>query len=164
MEYVIVVSAILCAVVGIAGAVLPALPGPPLSFVGLLLLLLCDGNEIGLLSLLVAGVAAVVITLLDYVAPVWLAKKKRGTKYGIWGATAGMFIGLFFAPWGVILGPFLGALAGELIAKTPTDKAVSTAFMTFVAFMLTTGIKFVYCLVVFVLVVVECYNIIRDAV
>ena len=95
---------------------------------------------------------------------VWLAKKKGGTKYGIWGATAGMFIGLFFAPWGVILGPFLGALAGELIAKTPTDKAVSTAFMTFVAFMLTTGIKFVYCLVVFVLVVVECYNIIRDAV
>ena len=163
MDILYFVLALICAVVGLIGAIVPALPGPPLSFVGLLLLLLCDTCEIGIASLVITGILAVVITILDYVAPVWFAKKKGGTTCGMWGATIGMLIGLFFGPLGIILGPFMGALVGELIAKTPTEKALSTAFMTFVAFMLVTGIKFIYCLVVVVYIVVEGFKMISNS-
>ena len=68
-----------CAIIGIAGAIIPALPGPPLSFAGLLLLLLCDGNDIDTATIIATGIAAAAITLLDYVAPVWMTKKGGGS-------------------------------------------------------------------------------------
>ena len=163
MDVLFFLLALICAVLGLIGSIVPALPGPPLSFVGLLVLLLCDACEIGVSSLVITGILAVVITVLDYVAPIWFAKKKGGTKCGMWGATIGMLVGLFFGPLGIILGPFIGALIGELIANTPTDKALSTAFMTFVAFMLVTGIKFIYCLVVLVYVVVEGFKMVSNS-
>ena len=163
MDVLFFILAVICAVVGLIGAIVPALPGPPLSFVGLLLLLLCDGNDIGVASLVITGILAVVITILDYVAPVWFAKKKGGTKSGMWGATIGMLVGLFFGPFGLILGPFIGALVGELIANTPTNKAFTTAFMTFVAFMLVTGMKFIYCLVVLIYIVVEGFRMVSNS-
>ena len=147
MDYIITFLAALCAIVGIVGAIVPALPGPPLSFAGLLLLLLCDGNGIGTGTVIATGVAAAVITLLDYIAPMWLTKKKGGTQYGMWGAGIGMVAGLFMGPWGIVAGPFIGAFIGELLARTPADKALRMAFVSFAAFMLTTGIKVAYCLV-----------------
>ena len=160
MEYILVPLAIICALIGIAGSVLPALPGPPLSFVGLLLLLPCTGNGIETTTVIVTGIAAAIITVLDYVAPIWLAKKKGGSKYGIWGAGIGMFVGLFMGPWGIILGPFAGAFIGELMAKNTTGRALSTAFMSFVAFMLTTGLKLVYCLILTAIIASESWKII----
>ncbi|MBO7302442.1 MAG: DUF456 domain-containing protein [Bacteroidaceae bacterium] len=159
MDILIVVFALIFAVAGIIGAVAPVLPGPPLSFVALLLLLLCDGSDISTTSLVVAGIFAVVITLLDYIAPVWLTKKSGGSKYGTWGATIGLIIGIFFALPGMLIGPFLGAYIGELMAKTPSDKAFKVACMSFVAFMLTSGIKFVYSICLLVMVVTECWDI-----
>jgi uncharacterized protein YqgC (DUF456 family) len=160
MEYILVILALLCAVVGLLGAVLPALPGPPLSFVGLLLLLPCADNDIETATVIATGIAAAIITVLDYVAPIWLAKKKGGSKYGTWGAGIGMFVGLFLGPWGIILGPFAGAFIGELMAKNSTERALTTAFMSFVAFMLTTGIKFIFCVALIVMIVVEGWKII----
>lgn len=160
MEYILVILALLCAVAGLLGAVLPALPGPPLSFVGLLLLLPCTDNDIETATVIATGIAAAIITVLDYVAPIWLAKKKGGSKYGTWGAGIGMFVGLFLGPWGIILGPFAGAFIGELMAKNSTERALTTAFMSFVAFMLTTGIKFIFCVALIVMIVVEGWKII----
>ena len=159
MEYIIVILAIVAGCTGIAGALIPALPGPPLSFVGLLLLLLCDNNEIGIAPIVTAGVMAVVITILDYVAPLWLTKKKGGTKYGMWGAAIGMVAGIFAGPLGIVLCPFIGAFIGELMAKSPTDKALKTAFISFAAFMLTTGIKFVYSTSILIIIVVEGWKL-----
>ena len=159
MEYIIVILAIVAGCIGIAGALIPALPGPPLSFVGLLLLLLCDNNEIGIAPIVTAGVMAVVITILDYVAPLWLTKKKGGTKYGMWGAAIGMVAGIFAGPLGIVLCPFIGAFIGELMAKSPTDKALKTAFISFVAFMLTTGIKFVYSTSILIIIIVEGWKL-----
>jgi uncharacterized protein YqgC (DUF456 family) len=160
MEYILVILALLCAVAGLLGAVLPALPGPPLSFVGLLLLLPCADNDIETATVIATGIAAAIITVLDYVAPIWLTKKKGGSKYGTWGAGIGMFVGLFLGPWGIILGPFAGAFIGELMAKNSTERALTTAFMSFVAFMLTTGIKFIFCVALIVMIVVEGWKII----
>ena len=162
MEYFFIIVALLCALTGIIGSVIPALPGPPLSFVGLLLLLPCEGDDIGSVTLVVTGIAAVAITILDYVAPIWLTKKSGGSKYGIWGASIGMLVGLFMGPLGIIAGPFAGALIGELIADNSMNKALKMAFVSFVAFMLTTGIKLVYCVFIAVMIVSKSWNIIMN--
>ncbi len=159
MEYIILFIALICAIVGVIGAVLPALPGPPLSFVGVLILFLCS-SEVSIVTLVVLGLAAALITLLDYVAPIWLTKRVGGSKYSMWGAGIGMLVGLFFSLPGIILGPFIGALIGEYMAGTPKDKALKVAFMSFVSFMLTTGIKFVYCVFILVMIIIDCWAVI----
>lgn len=160
MEYLYLFLAVVFSIVGLLGAVVPVLPGPPVAFASLLLLLLCGGNDISTTQLVVAGVLALVITIIDYVAPVWFAKKSGGSKSGTTGATVGLLLGLFLGPVGVIAGPFVGAFVGELLAKTPTEKAFGVACMTFVAFMLTTGIKFVYGVVIFIMICSNAWKII----
>lgn len=160
MEYLFIFLAVIFAVTGLLGAVLPVLPGPPIAFLALLMLLLCDGNDISTTALVVTGVLALVITIVDYIAPVWFAKKTGGSKYGTWGATIGLVAGLFLGPLGVIVGPFIGAYIGERMANTPSEKAFGVAFMTFAAFMLTTGIKLVYGVVLLVMVCKESWEII----
>ena len=144
MEYLLLLLAIILAVVGLVGAVVPGIPGPPLSFVGLLLLSFCNGAEVGWMTLLVTAILAVAVTILDYVAPVWLTNRKGGSKYAMWGSVIGVFLGMPFGFPGMISGPFVCALIGEMISGTPFEKAVNVAFASFVAFMLTTGIKIIY--------------------
>lgn len=152
MEYILACLALLSAIVGIVGAIVPALPGPPISFVGLFLLYLCDGSDISVATLITTGIFAALITVLDYIAPIWLTNKRGGTKYGTRGAVVGMIIGLFFGPLGLILGPFIGAFIGEMIARNDVERAFKVAFLSFIAFMLTTGIKLVYCIILFAFV------------
>lgn len=154
-DLLLIALSLISAVVGLLGAVLPALPGPPLSFVGLLLLFFCSNSNVGWVSLCVTAVFAVIITILDYLLPILMAKIKGGSKKGMVGAGIGMFVGLFFSPIGLIAGPFLGAFIGELMAKTPTEQAFKVSLMTFASFMLTTGIKLIYSLVLFVYIVYE---------
>ena len=160
MEYLFIFLAVIFAVTGLLGAVLPVLPGPPIAFLSLLMLLLCDGNDISTTALVVTGVLALVITIVDYIAPVWFAKKTGGSKYGTWGATIGLVAGLFLGPLGVFVGPFIGAYIAERMPNTPSEKAFGVAFMTFAAFMLTTGIKLVYGVVLLVMVCKESWEII----
>jgi uncharacterized protein YqgC (DUF456 family) len=159
MDTLLLILALLLALIGAIGAVLPGLPGTPVSFIALLLLIFCDGNDITTTALIINGILTVVITALDYVAPVWLTKKSGGSKYGTWGTTIGLVIGMFFSLPGILLGPFLGAYIGELIAKTPSDKAFKVATMSFVAFMLTTGIKAAYGIYVLVITFSNGWNI-----
>lgn len=160
MDIFLVILALIFALVGIIGAVAPVLPGPPLSFVALLILKFCDGNDISTTTIIVTAVLAVVITILDYIAPIWLTKKNGGSKYGTWGATIGLIIGLFAGLPGILLGPFLGAYIGELMAKTPSSKALNVACMSFIAFMLTSGIKFIYGIYILVIIISKGWGII----
>src|SRR6187402_403246 len=96
--------------VGIAGCVLPLLPGPPLSFLALLVQQLNSPNPFSTKFLLIWGGITLVVTLLDYLIPVYGTKKFGGSKYGVWGSIAGLLIGLWFGPLGIIAGPFIGAL------------------------------------------------------
>lgn len=109
MDILLVIIAVFSAFVGIIGAIAPVIPGPTLSIASLLILKFCDGNDISTTSLVIMVAVAVIVTILDYIAPVWFTKKSGGSKYGAWGATIGLFIGMFAGFPGIILGPFIGA-------------------------------------------------------
>ena len=159
MDYLLIILSLILAFIGVLGAVIPALPGPPVSFIGLLLLFFCNGCDISTTALVVTGLLAIAVTIFDYVAPPWFAKRFGGTTAGIWGATLGLLVGFFFALPGILLGPFIGAFLGEIYAKTPAEKALGVAFMSFVAFIFTTGLKLFYGIAVLVVIVKECFGI-----
>ena len=145
METLFIAFALIFGVVGLLGSILPALPGAPLSYVGLLLLLPCDGADISSVTLWVTGIFLAVVSILDYIAPVWLTNLSGGGKQATRGSMAGLIAGLFFfPPWGLIIGPFVGAFIGELMEGSSKGKALKVALMSFVGFLLTTGMKIIY--------------------
>jgi uncharacterized protein YqgC (DUF456 family) len=132
---------------GIAGCILPFLPGPPLAFGALLLQQLRDTAPFSTEFLIWWAVIAAVVTLLDYVIPVYGTKKFGGTKYGVWGSTIGLIVGLFIPPLGLIIGPFVGAFIGEMIASSNSQVAFRAALGSFIGFVVGTLLKLVVCLV-----------------
>jgi len=95
---------------------LPILPGPPLSYLGLLLLHLTVSVEFSTKFLISWGIITVLVSVFDYIVPILGTRYFGGSKYGIWGSVAGLLAGMFFPPLGLIIGPFMGAVAGEIIA------------------------------------------------
>ena len=161
METLLIILALVCSIVGILGSILPALPGPPLSYLGLLLLLPCEGADISNTSLWVYGIFLVIVSILDYVAPVWLTNISGGSKQATRGSMIGLVAGLFvLPPWGLIFGPFIGAFIGELMASSSKGKALKVALMSFLGFLLTTGMKIIYGGMLLFLVVKESFKII----
>ncbi|HPF92670.1 MAG TPA: DUF456 domain-containing protein [Tenuifilaceae bacterium] len=143
MDFVLVAVASILIILGILGCILPVIPGPPLSFFGILILHYTRWGNVEGNLLLWLGIAAAIATILDYILPVWATKKFGGTKRGVWGATIGLVIGLFlFPPIGIIIGPFLGAFLGEISSKQKQDKALRSALGSFIGFLLGTGLKF----------------------
>ena len=161
METLLIILALICSIVGILGSILPALPGPPLSYLGLLLLLPCEGADISNTSLWVYGIFLVIVSILDYVAPVWLTNISGGSKQATRGSMIGLVAGLFvLPPWGLIFGPFIGAFIGELMASSSKGKALKVALMSFLGFLLTTGMKIIYGGMLLFLVIKESFKII----
>ena len=145
METLLIILAIVFGFVGLLGSILPVLPGSPLSFIGLVLLLFCDGADISSASIWVSAIFLAIVSVLDYVAPVWFTNLCGGSKQSTRGSVAGLVIGLFFfPPWGLIIGPFIGAFVGELIASNASGQAFKVAMMSFLGFVLTTGVKLIY--------------------
>lgn len=105
-------------IVGLTGTVLPALPGLPLVFAGMLLAAWAGGFEqVGVLMLLVLGLLTLVSLAIDFWATALGAKRVGASRKAIIGAMLGTFAGLFLGPVGLVFGPFLGALAGELLHR-----------------------------------------------
>ena len=133
-------------IIGIIGCLVPVLPGPPLSFLGLLLLHFTrfGSGDIRVLSIPVLytlGIIAVVVTIMDYIVPVWGTKKFGGSKYGTRGATIGLIIGFFLGPLGIILGPLIGAFIGEMIFKDDLGYAFKAGFGSLLGFLTGIGLK-----------------------
>lgn len=140
---IIILIAILMSLTGIVGAIVPALPGPPLSFVSLLAVYFVCPDTISTELLVWMLVLTIVVSVLDYVAPIWLTKVGGGSKAAIWGSTIGLIAGLFFMPLGLIVGPLAGAFVGEMSNNSSLGKATRVALMSFISFLLTTGAKLV---------------------
>ncbi|MBO4625522.1 MAG: DUF456 domain-containing protein [Bacteroidales bacterium] len=148
METFIGILALVLGIVGIIGSIAPGLPGPPLSWLGMLVLYIWGGgaNSAGepmTMSFLLVWLAIViVVSILDYFVPAYFTKLTGGSKWGGWGAIAGLFIGLIFPPVGMILGSLIGAFAGELLfAGKDAATSLKSAFGAFLGFLFGTGIK-----------------------
>lgn len=115
MDIVLIVLGAICLLIGLLGSVLPVLPGVPLSYLGLWLLHWTDRASFSWQFLTVWAVVVVVIQVLDYFIPAWGTKKFGGTKWGVWGSTIGLLLGFVIGPLGIVLGPFVGAVVGELL-------------------------------------------------
>jgi uncharacterized protein YqgC (DUF456 family) len=135
-------------IAGLIGSFLPVLPGPPLGWLGLLTLYFIEDVPENIYLLVITFVVAVGISILDYFLPAIGTKRYGGSKFGSWGATIGLILGLiFFPPFGFLIGPFLGAFLGEIIFnKSNTENAFRSAIGSFVGFLVSSFMKFIVCL------------------
>ena len=147
MEIILVIIAFVLLVAGILGAVLPVLPGPPLSYAGLLLLQWSGYAGFTIVFLLVWAGIALIVTVMDYILPSMMTKKFGGSKAASIGSFLGLIVGIFiFPPWGMLIGSFLGAFCGEIIQnKADGTKAFKVALGAFFAFIVGAGAKLVAC-------------------
>ncbi len=150
MEIAILIIGSLLLIVAFLGCFLPVLPGPILAYAAILLrYFLSEPRPYSTTELVVLGVVMAVVILLDYIIPSWTTRRAGGSKYGARGALVGMILGIFLTPIGMLLGMFLGALIGELMHDdSDFFRALRIACYSFVGFLLSTGIKFIYCVMV----------------
>ncbi|WP_204344146.1 DUF456 domain-containing protein [Psychroserpens algicola] len=148
MDIFLVILAAFLMILGIIGSFLPVLPGPLTSWVGLLVFHLADVVPMNWTFLIITFIFALGIWILDYIIPAMGTKRFGGTKAGMIGTSVGLIIGLLSPiPGGIIIGPFFGALIGELINKSEFDKALKAAFGSFLGFVASTFIKFIVAMV-----------------
>lgn len=138
------VLAALMALVGVAGTVLPVLPGAPLVFVAALLAAWLDDFQhldpitLGLLALLTVGTV-----LVDLFSQFWATRKINASREASWGSLLGGLVGLFYGLPGIILGPLLGASGGELLATGNWRQAGKVGLMSAVTYVLATVLKLI---------------------
>jgi hypothetical protein len=140
-DYIFLILGIILLIIGILMCLVPILPGPPLSYLGIILLHLTRFGQFSTSTLIIFGVIAVVVTVLDYIVPVWGTKRFGGSKYGTRGATVGLIVGFFLGPLGIILGPLIGAFVGEMIFKDDMNYAFKAGFGSLLGFLTGIGLK-----------------------
>lgn len=163
METTVAIFAIILGVLGIIGSIVPALPGPPLSWVGLLILYIwgggtSDGDPMSTTFLLIWLGITILVTVLDYVVPAYFTKLTGGSKWAGWGAIIGLFIGLIYSAIGIILGTLAGAFLAELLfAKKNARESLKAALGAFLGFLFGTGIKLITSAVMLFYIVVYAF-------
>ncbi|QBN18985.1 DUF456 domain-containing protein [Flavobacterium nackdongense] len=149
MDLVLLIIGFVLMILGIFGSFMPVLPGPSLSWLGLVLLYFTTAIEVNYWILGISLVITVLISVLDYVIPAKGTKKFGGSSYGIWGTNIGLVVGIFAPiPFGFIIGPFLGAFIGELMYDYKDHgRALKAATGSFIGFLASSFMKFVVCMV-----------------
>jgi len=144
LEILLFIGTLIIMTVGLAGVILPVLPGIPLIFAGALLYgIVTHFKEISVNLVIIFGSLAVISLIADYAANYFCVKKMGGGKAGAIGAVIGMLIGISAGLTGIIIGSFLGAVAGELIAGKKEREALRAGTGAFLGFLLGGLAKFV---------------------
>jgi uncharacterized protein YqgC (DUF456 family) len=134
--------AALCVVGGLAGSVLPALPGVPLVYAGLFIGAWADGFErVGWITLILLGILTVFSFAIDFLATMLGAKRVGATRLAVLGAMLGTVGGLFLGPVGLFVGPFVGAVAGEMISHGQVEQATRAGLATWIGLLFGTLAK-----------------------
>jgi uncharacterized protein len=142
MDIFLLIISLLLLLIGIAGCFLPVLPGPPVSFIALLLVNFTRFADFSTELIIIMAVLAAAVTIIDFIVPVWSTKKFGGSKYGMWGAGIGIILGIFlFPPFGLIIGPLAGAIIGEMINGSGGRNALVAGIGSFAGFLLGIGLK-----------------------
>jgi uncharacterized protein len=123
MDVLLAILGTICIITDVLGRVFPILPGPPISYAGILLLHFSSYAQYSTRFLILFAALTAIVAILDYIIPLWGTRQFGGSKYGAWGATMGVVVGLFIGPAGLVLGPFLGAVIGEIIAGMKSKEA-----------------------------------------
>lgn len=160
MDIFLAVVAFLLSVIGLIGCIVPIIPGIVMNFIALVLLSFTSYAEIGWGALAVWLVVTIVVTAADFYLPAWMTRKFGGSRAGEVGATVGVFAGMFlFPPFGIILGPFFGAVLGELTRdKQNVERALQSGVGSFLAFIVGTGLKLIVGLWMLWVVISTCYT------
>lgn len=145
MDFFLIALGAFCLFLGLTGCILPMLPGPPLSYAGLLLLHATDRVQFSTVQLLTWLLVVVVVQTLDYFVPMLGSKYSGGSRWGTRGCLIGTVMGLFFMPWGIVIGPFLGAFAGELLVGGGTSQAFKSSVGALLGFVFGTMLKCMVC-------------------
>lgn len=145
MDILLIILGIICLFTGLAGCILPVIPGPPVTYVGLLLLHFTDKVQFTTAQLLTWFFIIVLLQVLDYFIPMLGSKYSGGSLWGTRGCFIGTIVGLFVMPWGIILGPFLGAFIGELAGGRNTRDALKSGMGSLFGFLFGTILKFMAC-------------------
>jgi uncharacterized protein YqgC (DUF456 family) len=143
LETIAIIIGAMFVLLGLAGCVLPVLPGPPLSFVGLLLLALINHFLPPLTPtlIIVMAIITLAVTVAEYILPLVSAKRYGASKWGIWGSVLGMAIGIFFSPFGMLLGAFIGAVAVEWLVQKEKGRAIKAGWGVFIGSLVGTALK-----------------------
>lgn len=164
MDILLSTSAILLAILGIAGCIVPALPGTILSYGGLLCAYFASYSQMGAAVLWIWLAICIVVSVADYFLPAWMTKRFGGSRAGSIGATVGIFVGFFLLPpIGIILGPFLGAVVGELFNdRNDFAKALVVGCGSFLSFIVGTGIKLIASIGIFIHILADTWPALRN--
>ncbi|MEQ8244526.1 DUF456 domain-containing protein [Fulvivirga sp.] len=144
MDIFLIIVGSLLMIVGFFGCFLPIIPGPPISYLGLIALHYTSDVSFTDNFLITWGIITAVVFGLDYVIPSYGTKKYGGTRAGVIGSMIGVVFGLFlFPPIGIIIGPMIGAFIGELFTGRNSKEAIRAAWGSFIGFLLGTLLKMV---------------------
>ena len=136
MDILLITVSMLLIIIGIVGSIVPIIPGPPIAFCGLIIVHFTSKHPFSVEFLLLFGALAILSAIIDNALPIYATKKFNGSKKGIWGSAIGLMIGLFlFPPFGIIIGPMVGAFVGEIIDGKTSNTAVKPAIGSFVGFL-----------------------------
>ena len=145
MDVLIYVLSFLLLVGGVVGCVLPILPGAPLGYAGLLLLHFTGRADFSTTQLVTWLIIVVILQVVDFITPLLGSKYTGGSEFGNRGCVAGTLIGMFFLPWGIIVGLFIGAVAGEMLGGSDLSHAVRAGIGSLIGFLVGTLLKVIVC-------------------
>ena len=169
MNTALLIIAIVCVVIGLVGSLLPVLPGPPVSWIGLLVFAFTAQAWQHIWWVVgITGAITLFLVFFDYLMPGWTAKHHGGSKRGMRGANIGAIVSLILFPIlgiaigpaniiGIILGPFVGAYIGELTTGAEGEVALKAAFGSFLGLLGSTIVKFFFALFLFVYVLIDIF-------
>jgi uncharacterized protein YqgC (DUF456 family) len=144
MEVALYLLAAILIAAGLAGAILPALPGIPMIFGGIWLASAVDNyRHLGLWWLMAIALLGLLGMTVDFVAGALGARRVGASRAALWGASLGTLVGIFFGVPGLLFGPFLGALGGELIAGNSVLRSTQVGAGTWLGLLFGTLLKVV---------------------
>lgn len=166
MDWVLSILSVVFIVIGIIGCIVPVLPGVILAYGGLVCSYFCSYSQLTVSSLLFWLALTLVVSVVDYFLPAYMARLFGGSSAGMRGATAGLVIGFLVGNVvGTIIGPFVGAVVGELFHDSKDfARSLKVGFGSFLSFAVGTGLKLVVSIMMLVRVFGDIYPVVSDSV